>query len=71
CGTPIYSAPRAPEPRVLGLRAGTIRHRAALAPRAQFWCRSALPWISGMDALPRVETQPDFSANGRFRAARE
>ena len=71
CGTPIYSAPRAPEPRVLGLRAGAIRQRAALPPRAQIWCRSALPWVETMGALPRCATQPEFEADGRFGSAPE
>jgi hypothetical protein len=32
CGTPIYAAAPGPEPRVLSLRAGTVRQRRELTP---------------------------------------
>jgi hypothetical protein len=53
CGTPIYSA--APEdPPAFSIRVGTIRQRAALRPRTQFWCRSALDWVMDLEAGTRL-----------------
>jgi hypothetical protein len=57
CGTRIYAA--APtDPRAFNIRVGTIRQRAELRPRAQFWCRSALPWVMELGSVPRIEGQP-------------
>ncbi|WP_137110159.1 GFA family protein [Rhodobacter sp. SY28-1] len=67
CGTPIYSAPVAPEPRALGLRVGALRQRAELVPRMQLWVRSAPGWLSDIGAIPSHETQPAFGADGSFR----
>jgi hypothetical protein len=53
CGTPIYSA--APEnPPAYSLRVGTIRQRAALPPRQQTWCGSALGWVADLGSVPRT-----------------
>lgn len=55
CGSPLYSraadrpmatqapAPGAPVP-MLGIRAGTLKQRAQLSPKVQYFCRSAQPW---------------------------
>ena len=51
CGTPIYASD-VQHPAVYNLRIGAIAERAALKPRRQIWCRSALDWVqdlSGMD----------------------
>jgi hypothetical protein len=56
CGTPIYST-TVTDPQIYGLRVGTIRERAQLQPKHQGWCRSALPWIQDLSALPRFEKQ--------------
>ena len=51
CGSAIYSA--APDnPAVFGIRLGSIRQRADLAPVKQIWTRSALPWASDIRGLP-------------------
>ena len=65
CGTPIYAAsPGAPEPRVLGIRVGSIRQRRELMPQAQVWHRSALPWTEhAFDDIPSFEV-----AQTTFRA---
>ncbi len=56
CGTPIYAA--APvDPPTYSLRIGTIEQRAALQPRRQAWCRSALPWSMDLRAVPRLDRQ--------------
>lgn len=57
CGTPIYSAPVDPGTFV-NLRLGAVHQRAALAPKRQGFCRSAMPWAFDLDA---VEKLPDPS----------
>jgi hypothetical protein len=57
CGSRIYAAAES-DPQVFNLRVGTMRQRAALAPAVQFWCRSALPWVSRLQSLPQLPTQP-------------
>ena len=56
CGSPIY-ATTVTNPQVYGLRVGTIRQRALLPPKRQGWCRSALGWVTNVEALPRSEKQ--------------
>lgn len=54
CGTPIYAA--APhDPSTYSLRIGAIIQRAALRPRRQIWCRSALPWSMDISAVEKRE----------------
>ena len=59
CGSPLYAtslrAVDANEPRVFGIRVGTVRQRDQLRPKAQYYCRSALPWVNEIAALPRVD----------------
>lgn len=57
CGTPIYSTTVDPDPQVYGLRVGTAWQRAQLPPKKQGWCRSAMPWVMNIDALPKIATQ--------------
>jgi hypothetical protein len=57
CGTPIYATSAGEGPKVYGLRVGTIRQRAELRPRQQYWCRSALGWAMDLGAIPRVDRQ--------------
>ncbi len=54
-GTPIYSTSPGDGPKVHALRLGAIRQRNALSPKLQIWHRSALPWLSNLDAVPAVE----------------
>jgi hypothetical protein len=57
CGTPVY-ATAMENPASYSLRVGTLRQRAELgAPARQIWCRSALPWTTSLDAVPRAEKQ--------------
>lgn len=58
CGTPIYATSPGPEPRAYNIRIGSIAQRAALQPAIQIWCRSELPWLAQVAALPRVEKSP-------------
>ena len=57
CGTPVYSTTDDADPQVFGLRVGTVRQRALLPPKQQGWCRSAMPWVQNIDALPKTATQ--------------
>jgi hypothetical protein len=46
CGTQLYATSDEPAgARKLGLRVGTLAQRAELAPKRQFWARSALSWL--------------------------
>ena len=56
CGSPLYTYD-ADHPTVYGLRVGCIDERAALAPRKQKWCRSALEWSQSLAGLERRETE--------------
>ena len=54
CGSALYSS-KGETPAFLFLRLGAVRQRAQLAPKAQGFCRSALPWamdITGVRRLP-------------------
>lgn len=57
CGTRIYASAEK-DPLVFNLRLGTVRQRAALSPRVQLWCRSALPWVNGLSSVPQHAKQP-------------
>src|SRR6266403_1841089 len=46
CASPLYSASIGVGPKVLNLRLGTARQRAALTPKAQYWCRSEQNWAA-------------------------
>jgi len=34
-----------------------LRQRDQLPPKRQIWWRSARPWVTGLDAVPKVEKQ--------------
>lgn len=56
CGTPLYAG----TPDGTGLatvRVGVLQERVQLAPSAQLWRRSALPWVDAMNDLPACERQ--------------
>jgi hypothetical protein len=57
CGTPMYSTSVESDPQVYGLRVGTARQKAQLAPKKQGWCRSAMPWSMNIESLPKIATQ--------------
>lgn len=56
CGTPLYVT-EPDEPRVYGIRVGTLKQRAKLPPMRQIWYRSALPWVSDIRDVPHIERQ--------------
>ena len=57
CGSPIY-ATSATDPKIYGLRVGTIKQRGQLRPKAQGWYRSAQAWVSDLSGMARHEKQP-------------
>jgi hypothetical protein len=56
-GTRIYAAMLG-DPAVFNVRVGTLRQRAQLPPKVQFWCRSALPWLRELGSVKQISTQP-------------
>jgi hypothetical protein len=56
CGAPVYSS-AVEDPPAYSLRVGCLAERAALPPRRQIWCRSAVPWSANLADLPREERQ--------------
>ena len=56
CGTRIYASALS-DPQAFNLRVGTMRQRAALAPKAQYWCRSALGWVMDLRAVKQLAKQ--------------
>jgi hypothetical protein len=57
CGTQIHSGHVEGGPLVHFIRAGTIRQRDVLVPKLQVWTQSALPWIDGIQAIPKIDKQ--------------
>lgn len=52
CGAHLYSGPVDGGAGLLGIRAGTVRQRAELAPQAQVWSASAMPWLKDLASVP-------------------
>ena len=57
CGTRIVAKPVEGEQGITSLRAGSVRQRAQLRPRAHLWARSAVPWIDELQKLPKLDQQ--------------
>jgi hypothetical protein len=57
CGTHIWGSASGPDSPVVSLSGGTTRQKASLAPVAQVWCQSRLPWVKDLDNIKSVETQ--------------
>ncbi len=56
CGTSIYGT-GATDRTWLSLRVGTSRQRRELAPRAQLWAESRIPWAMDLTRMPGVPKQ--------------
>jgi hypothetical protein len=56
CGSRIYASAEK-DPQVFNLRVGTVRQRAQLKPKAQVWCRSALPWVMDLGTVKQHAKQ--------------
>ncbi|HXQ83633.1 MAG TPA: GFA family protein [Xanthobacteraceae bacterium] len=58
CGSPIYSTTLGEGQQAsYTVRVGILRQRDQLAPRRQQWWRSARPWVTTLDAMPKIEKQ--------------
>lgn len=58
CGSPIYSTtPGDGVQASYMVRVGILRQRDQFVPRRQNWFRSALSWITAIDAVPKNEKQ--------------
>ena len=58
CGSPLYSTTVGDGVQPLYmLRVGILRQRDQFVPRRQIWWRSAQPWVTQLDALPKHEKQ--------------
>ncbi len=57
CGSAIYATSVGDGPKVYGIRLGTARQRAQLPPKKQYWHRSAQPWLSDLDSIPKFSKQ--------------
>ena len=55
CGTRIHATSAGDPDGFMGLRLGTVDQREQLPPVAQVFCRSALSWVTDLQALPRFE----------------
>ena len=68
CATSLYAC--APEnPTSVSIRLGCVKQRAALAPSAQIWQQSALPWLPQLQSIPGSARQqsllPPVGMSGR------
>jgi len=57
CGTHLYGFTPGDERAIYSVRIGVLAERAELSPRAQIWCRSEMPWLSGLKEVRRIATQ--------------
>ena len=58
CGTPLYSTtPGDGVQPSYTVRVGMLRQRDQLIPKKQIWWRSARPWVTALDAVPKIEKQ--------------
>ena len=57
CGTHVFGMTAGTDARSYSVRVGTLAQRADLAPVAQVWARSSLPWLEDLSGLHRIETQ--------------
>ena len=58
CGSPIYSTtPGEGQQAMYIVRVGILKQRDQLMPKRQIWWRSARDWVTGLDAIRKVEKQ--------------
>jgi hypothetical protein len=58
CGSPIYSTtPGEGQQAMYIVRVGILNQRDQLAPKRQNWFRSARPWVTSLDAIPKNQKQ--------------
>ena len=52
CGSPLFTNGEGEDAEIWGIRWGSIDQRESLKPVRQGWCRSAVPWLDEVAALP-------------------
>ncbi len=57
CGTHVWGSTERDGRVFYSVRVGCLAQRDELAPVAQVWCRSEVPWLAGLGDLHRIETQ--------------
>ena len=58
CGSPIYSTtPGEGQQAMYIVRVGILNQRDQLEPKRQIWWRSSRPWVTGLDAIRKIEKQ--------------
>ena len=57
CGTHVYGA-SADDGGRMSLRVGPLAQARNLKPVGQVWCRSKQAWLSELNELPGMPTQP-------------
>ncbi|MBS0478939.1 MAG: GFA family protein [Proteobacteria bacterium] len=57
CHTRLWNA-NSSRPGTITVRAGTLDHNRALAPRAHIWVKSKQPWVVLPDDVPSFEETP-------------
>jgi hypothetical protein len=64
CATPLFAT--APEnPTTVIIRLGCVEQRAQLAPAAQIWQHSAMPWLATLGSVPGSPEQQAYLAAER------
>jgi hypothetical protein len=53
CGGALYSC-KGEDPAFVFLRVGSVRQRAELVPKAQGFCRTAMPWAADISQIPTI-----------------
>jgi hypothetical protein len=64
CDTRIHARAKGNPKAFFGLRVGTIRQRASLEPKNQYWCNSALPPTSAFQS--RIHISDDLLVLTKF-----
>ena len=54
CGSPLFVTGTGEAAATWGIRWGSINQRAALRPKRQSWCSSAMDWFGETAALPEA-----------------
>ena len=58
CGTSLYSTtPGEGRQAVYIVRVGMLKQRDQLSPKRQIWWRSARNWVTGLEAIRKLEKQ--------------
>jgi len=57
CGSPICASDDSDSPSSYMLRIGGLAQRAQLPPKKRIWCKSALPWVQELNAVPGIDGQ--------------